>query len=336
MKQHMSYTAIDLFSGAGGLSLGLENAGFENLFAVEIDSDAAATYRNTFSGANVHEGDIRAVNFKPWRGVDVVAGGPPCQPFSIGGLRRAWDDERDLLPEFVRVVLEVRPKAFILENVPGLISFGAYLSEVLAPLADSYNVSGPYIVNAADYGVPQSRRRMIVVGSIDGVPFGLPEPDSDSTPSGLVLTGKPLGEANPSKIVFAKRPDLRPNPYHGQLFNGGGRPIETTKPAPTILASAGGNKTHFLDLENQVPAYHAYLVRGGQPRTGDLPGARRITVAESAALQSFPRHVAFAGPRSSQYRQVGNAVAPKLAEAIGLAVAEQVLGKSFRRKRVAA
>jgi DNA (cytosine-5)-methyltransferase 1 len=332
----MTYTAIDLFSGAGGLSLGLAGAGFESLFAVEIDADAAATYRSCFPDAEVHQEDIRRADFRRWRGVDLVAGGPPCQPFSIGGLRRGWDDSRDLLPEFVRVVLEVQPRAFILENVPGLVNFGTYLSEVLTPLMEIYRLSGPHLVNAADYGVPQSRRRMIVIGSRDGVEVKLPERGSGQMPAGLVLTATPHGVPNPSKIVYAKRPDLRPNPYHGQLFNGGGRPIQPSRPAPTVLASAGGNKTHFLDLENVVPGYHRHLANGGKPRAGELSGARRITVLESAALQSFPKHIKFSGPSSSQYRQIGNAVPPQLAQALALALAEQALGKPSRRKRVAA
>jgi len=332
----VTHTAIDLFSGAGGLSLGLQEAGFESLFAIEIDADAAATYRACFPRTEVHQGDIRNMDFAHWRGVDLVAGGPPCQPFSIGGLRRGWDDHRDLLPEFVRAVMEARPKAFLLENVPGLVSFGAYLADVLAPLSDLYRIAGPRLVNTADFGVPQSRRRLIVIGTRDGAPFKMPDGDCAHMPSGMVLTGEPLGQANPSKISFAKRPDLRPNPYHGQLFNGGGRPIDLARPAPTILASAGGNKTHFLDLEHRVPGYHAHLAAGGDPFRGELPGARRLTVLESTALQSFPSRVVFSGPRSSQYRQVGNAVAPRLAQAIGVALSEQVLGRSFRRKRMAA
>ena len=332
----MTYTAIDLFSGAGGLSLGLEAAGFTSVFAVEIDGDAAETYSACFPQAEVCRGDIRSIDFTPWRGVDLVAGGPPCQPFSIGGLRRASDDHRDLLPEFVRAVLEVRPKAFVLENVPGLIGFGDYLAAVLAPLKEIYRLSGPRLMNAADHGVPQARRRMILVGAYDGASIELPDATQGHMPAGLVLSGATVGDPNPSKIVYAKTPDLRPNPYHGQLFNGGGRPIELSRPAPTILASAGGNKTHFLDLENRVPAYHAHLARGGKPRIGELPGARRLTVLESASLQSFPKGMSFAGPRSSQYRQIGNAVPPKLAEAIGVTLAETVYRKRSSRKRMAA
>ncbi|HEX4180974.1 MAG TPA: DNA cytosine methyltransferase [Caulobacteraceae bacterium] len=329
-------TAVDLFCGAGGLSLGFEAAGIESVFAVEIVDDAVATYRATFPKATVHLGDIRQVDFTRWRGVDVVAGGPPCQPFSTGGLQRGREDLRDFLPEFVRAVLEVRPRAFIMENVPGLIGFGDYLNDVLAPLFEHYSIAAPAVLNAADYGVPQSRRRLIVVGSRDSGSFRLPERTAGGrVPAGMVLSGASLGEPNTSKVVYAKRPDLRPNPYHGQLFNGGGRPIDLERPAPTILASAGGNKTHFLDLKGRVPVYHRHLSRGGAPYVGELPGARRLTVLESAALQSFPERVRFSGSRSSQYTQVGNAVPPLLARFVGEAVVEQLLGRS-RRKRVAA
>lgn len=329
-------TAIDLFAGAGGLSLGLEAAGIESLFAVEIMSEAAATYRSTFPNAQVHAGDISTVDFQPWKGVDLVAGGPPCQPFSIGGLRRGRDDGRDFLPEFVRAVLEVRPRVFVMENVPGLVSFGPYLRTVLAPLFELYAISEPQVLNAADYGVPQSRKRLIVTGSRDGTPLRLPPGTPGMrVPAGMVLAREPRGEPNPSKIVYAKRPDLRPNPYQGHLFNGGGRAIELCKPSPTILAAAGGNKTHFLDLNDLIPAYHRYLKAGGAPYCGELPGARRLTVQESAALQSFPDHVRFAGSRSAQYTQIGNAVPPRFAQAIGEELVEQVLTRS-RRKRVAA
>lgn len=331
----MGFTGIDLFSGAGGLSLGLEAAGIESVCAVEIMTDAAATYRATFPRAIVHNRDIAQIDFTPYRGVDVVAGGPPCQPFSTGGLRRGQDDQRDFLPEFVRAVLEVRPRAFLMENVPGLIAFTPYLRSVLAPLLDLYRISEPQVLNAADYGVPQSRRRLVIVGSRDGFEFRMAPDSLGHVPAGLVLSAVPLGEPNPSKIVFAKRPDLRPNPYHGHLFNGGGRAIQLDRPSPTILAAAGGNKTHFLDLEDRIPAYHAHLVRGGEAYTGELLGARRITVAESAALQTFPRDMVFAGRRSSQYTQIGNAVPPKLAQAVAQELVESILIASSRQ-RVAA
>ncbi|HEY0027308.1 MAG TPA: DNA cytosine methyltransferase [Allosphingosinicella sp.] len=330
----MTTTAIDLFAGAGGLSLGMEASGIRSKFAVEISRDAVSTYRENFPEAQVCCGDIRTVDFTKWRGVDIVAGGPPCQPFSVGGLRRGSQDRRDFLPEFVRAVLEVRPRAFIMENVPGLASFETYLEAVLAPLRCMYTLSQPKVVNAADYGVPQFRKRLLIVGMRDGINFRMPRGDPrQHVPAGDILTSNPRGEPNSSKVIFAKRPDLRPNPYHGHLFNGGGRAIEMDKPSPTILAAAGGNKTHFLDLEGRVPAYHRHLQLGGEPYMGELMGARRITVAESAALQSFPERVRFSGSKSSQYTQIGNAVPPRLAQAISEALLDQL---SLGRKRMAA
>jgi DNA (cytosine-5)-methyltransferase 1 len=319
----MTRSAIDLFCGAGGLSLGLEEAGFKTVFAVDNDPDACQTYRSLFPNVVPSTGDIRDVDFANWKGVDLVAGGPPCQPFSTGGHRRGRHDDRDLLPDFVRAVLAMRPQAFLLENVPGLASpvHHKYLAEVLAPLtADGYSIFGPYVINAADYGVPQSRRRLFIIGATEGQ-FVLPDPGAGNPrAAGEVLTALPNGTPNHSKIVYAKTPDLRPNPYHGQLFNGGGRPIDLERPAPTILASAGGNKTHFIDCGGWVPPYHRHLMQGGKPRIGELPEARRLTVTECALLQSFSKPMTFCGARSSQYAQVGNAVPPRLAATLGEAV----------------
>jgi DNA (cytosine-5)-methyltransferase 1 len=156
--------------------------------------------------------------------------------------------------------------------------------------------------------------------------------------AGDVLGLEPTGEPNSSIVTYAKRPDLRPSPYDGLLFNGGGRPINLNAPARTILASAGGNKTPFIDTLGVVPEYHAALwdAESGKPRDGYkdavrvglVPGARRITVAESAALQTFPPDVEFKGRRSSQYTQIGNAVPPDLAAAVGSALARDLRARA--------
>lgn len=312
-----TFSAIDICAGAGGLSLGLESAGFRSVAAFENAPDASATYRAAFPRVDLRQADIRETSFKEWRGIDLVAGGPPCQPFSIGGHRRGRGDFRDLLPHFARAVIEANPRAFLLENVPGLATsaHSGYLLDTLAPLTAQYSLFGPFVVNAADYGVPQSRRRLVVIGLVDGV-FSLPVPSNLRRTAGDVLTNEPIGKPNLSKIVYAKNPEPRPNPYHGHLFNGGGRAIDLSAPAPTILASSGGNKTHFIDCLGLVPAYHKHLLAGGKPRSGELPGARRLTVEECALLQTFPIGMKFAGTRSSQYAQVGNAVPPLLAQAL--------------------
>jgi DNA (cytosine-5)-methyltransferase 1 len=318
---------IDLFAGAGGLSLGLAQAGFVVSAAVECDGDACKTFAATHRHTDLLETDIRALNFHKYRGIDLVAGGPPCQPFSSGGKRLGNADDRDLMPSFIRVIEEARPRAFLMENVPGLGTTGraSYFNAVLSVLRGlQYTVSSA-VLNAADYGVPQKRRRLFVVGLLNAErQYEFPSPShgprgrKPHVNVGAVLDPKAcLGEPNPSIIVYAKRPDLRPSPYDGHLFNGGGRPIDLDAPCHTILASAGGNKTHFLDTWAEVPQYHLHLLQGGTPRKGTLPGSRRLTVQESALIQTFPKSMKFSGSRSSQYTQVGNAVPPRLARSLG-------------------
>jgi DNA (cytosine-5)-methyltransferase 1 len=324
-------TVLDLFAGAGGLSLGLEAAGMEVVAAAEWDEDALDTYGKNHPGVRLYPGDIANVNFGEFRdSVDVVVGGPPCQPWSDGGKGLGHDDPRDGFPQFIRAVRMVRPQAFLIENVEGLTR-GARRTHFLRLLNDleglGYEVSDRVLV-AADYGVPQRRKRLFVVGTRSAT-FAWPATthgraaDLPWRIAGDVLsTIGTLGEPNTSIVTYAKRPDLRPSPYDGLLFNGGGRPINMNDLAPTMLASMGGNKTPWVDTLGIVPGYHAHLVTGGEPHTGTVPGARRITVAEAAALQTFPSGAHFVGPRSSQYRQVGNAVPPLLAQAVGKALAD--------------
>jgi DNA (cytosine-5)-methyltransferase 1 len=242
----------------------------------------------------------------------------------------------------------IRPEAFIIENVAGLESGKTrpYFLGLLQVLEDilGYEVKARTL-NAADYGVPQQRLRLFVVGLRTGR-FKFPEPtygpghSEGWSTAGEVLSDEPAGSPNSAIVTYAKNPHLRPSPYDGLLFNGGGRPINLNAPARTILASAGGNKTPFIDTLGVVPEYHATLwdVEQGKPRKsykgavriGLVPGARRITVAESAALQTFPEGMEFVGRRSSQYTQVGNAVPPMLAAAVGRAVRAALLATASR------
>ncbi len=320
--------ALDVFCGAGGLSLGLEAAGVTVVAGVELDADAAATWAGAHPGAELVHGDANRVQWRRFDGVHLVVGGPPCQPWSIGGLRRGQSDERDGWPAFVSALACLRPRAFLAENVAGLTEgvMRSRWGELLHELAGLGYVLSAKVVNAADYGLPQKRRRCIVVGVRDGEPYSFPvrtHGPGRKKPwkrAGSVVKAEPLGEPNTSPVTYAARPDLRKGPYAGHVFNGGGRPIDLTAPAPTLLASMGGNKTPWLDTQGVVPAYHAHLLAGGKPRSGVVPGARRVTAEEAALLQSFPRWMCFAGRRSSRYRQVGNAVPPLLAEVLGRAI----------------
>jgi DNA (cytosine-5)-methyltransferase 1 len=342
---------LDLFAGAGGLSIGLHAAGFEPVGAVEIMEDAAKTYEAHHDVEvdrrrleEIPERELRAMRGK----VSVVAGGPPCQPWSTGGLRRGDEDDRDGFTGLFRALEFIRPEAFIIENVAGLErgKTRSYFLGLLHVLEDvlGYGITAQTL-NAADYGVPQQRQRLFIVG-LRGARFEFPRATHGPNRSkpwstaGDVLTDEPAGDPNPSIVTYAKNPDLRPSPYDGLLFNGGGRPLNLNAPARTILASAGGNKTPFIDTLGVVPEYHATLwdAEHGKPRksykgairVGLVPGARRITVAESATLQTFPERMKFEGRRSSQYTQVGNAVPPKLATAVGKAVHAALLATASR------
>jgi DNA (cytosine-5)-methyltransferase 1 len=293
-----------------------------------MNEDCCATYSNAFPDVALRPVRSHDVAFRRFSGIDLVAGGPPCQPFSSGGKRLASQDVRDMIPEYVRAVREARPRAFLMENVYGL--FGSahydYFGAVLGSLTKLGYVVAAAVINSAAYGVPQKRRRVFVVGLRKGKfeflqPTHGPGTGQPYVPAGSILKkGKVIGEPNPSRVFYAKRPDLRPSPYDGHIFNGGGRPVDLNAPCHTILASAGGNKTHFIDTLSLVPEYHAHVLRGGKPRTGVLEGARRLTAEESALIQTFPSWFRFLGSRSARYTQIGNAVPPKLAEVIGIAL----------------
>ncbi|MDP9223868.1 MAG: DNA cytosine methyltransferase [Actinomycetota bacterium] len=328
-----SLPTVDLFAGAGGFSTGLARCGFEPILAVESDAEACETYLALHPDAELEPAPIEELSFRDLRGcVALVAAGPPCQPFSTGGKRLADDDPRDGFPELLRVLDEIRPDACLIENVAGLAgpATSGYLRRLLDDLVDRGFTVTAAVLNAADYGVPQKRRRLFIAGLRGGREFIFPRRTHGPgrrwpwRASGSVIGLEHFGEPNPSIVTFAKRPDVRPSPYDGHLFNGGGRAVDLAGPAPTILATAGGNKTPFVDTLGVVPEYHARLVAGGRPRQGRVSGARRLTVEECAALQTFPSGTRFAGARSTRYTHVGNAVPPDLAEKIGRGLAAEL------------
>jgi len=329
-EDDVGLAALDVFAGAGGFTLGMKSVGFQTKWFVEWVEDRRKTFAGHTPGAESIGEDVRKVDFRPLAGrVDVVYGGPPCQPFSSAGLRKGEADERNMVPEFVRCLEQVRPRAFVMENVAGLAvaSRMTYLDGVLAHMRGlGYSVAWR-TADAADYGVAQHRIRLFVVGML-GDEFRFPEAThgpSRQRPHVAVQdvldVKHPLGDPPNCKVTYAKNPVLRQSPYAGMIFNGQGRPIDVTRPAPTITASAGGNKTHFFDTEQVVPAYHAHLRAEGLPRCGEVPGCRRLSVMESATLQGFPAETRFCGSRSSQYSQIGDAVPPPLAAALGRGVA---------------
>jgi DNA (cytosine-5)-methyltransferase 1 len=194
------------------------------------------------------------------------------------------------------------------------------------------------LLNAADYGVPQARERMFLIGCRKrGVSMPLPV-SADSRPTvRQALSQLPAWDTpgNDSlcraKVTPAKAPVLRVSPWAGMLFNGAGRPMNLDAPAPTLPASMGGNRTPIIDQkqwdeggESWVQQYHRHLIAGGDPiRDDEIPARlRRLTVEEAAALQTFPRGYEFKGPQSAQFKQIGNAVPPVLAYHVARALRE--------------
>lgn len=163
-----SLACLEICAGAGGQSLGLHLAGFDHELAVEIEPDACQTLRQNMPTWEIHEGDVREISGEKYRGIDLLAGGVPCPPFSIAGKQLGEDDERDLFPEALRLVEEARPKAVMLENVRGLSTakFQTYRNSIRASLEDLGYKSDWQVLNASEFGVPQLRPRFILVAAM--------------------------------------------------------------------------------------------------------------------------------------------------------------------------
>lgn len=347
-------TFVSLYSGAGGLDQGFIEAGAVPLWANDSDADAAETYRRNI-GDHMICGDVRAVgrrlsSLRP----DIVIGGPPCQGFSVAGRMRPDDPRSKHVWTFLEIVRERKPSAFVMENVKNL-AVNARWAGLIAGL-ESFATGAGYrtelfVLNAGDYGVPQARERMFLIGMRDARPT-LPA-STTSVPmtvrealSELPAFGSPGNDSScPARVTPARRPVLRRSPFAGMLFNGQGRPLNLDAPASTLPASMGGNRTPIIDQlelegesdENWVIGYHRRLWEGRTPNVRVPKRMRRLTVEEAAAIQSFPSSWEFTGPQSSKYRQIGNAVPPRLAQVVAAQVLKDLgAATSVRHKQVAA
>jgi len=331
--------AVSLFSGAGGMDVGFAQAGFEIVYANESNRHAYETYtRNMGSHGVLGDVNTQLDFLSSFRGVDCVFGGPPCQGFSVAGKMDLLDERSKLVDVFLQAVEIIRPKLFVMENVKALATLGKF-EGVRRRLIDraqmlGYSVSIE-VLNAADFGVPQSRERMFMVG-VMGWPTGKFFSHASKRKKSAVSTRaaiKHLGRQGTSRnaktcnadITLALNPVLRRSPYAGMLFNGLGRPLNPDMPCSTLPASMGGNKTPIIDEEqffgsgeSWIETYHAELRTGRtNPQTTRVPGfLRRLTIAEASVLHSFPESFEFKGPKSSIYSQIGNAVPCGLALAV--------------------
>ena len=312
--------AISLFSGAGGMDVGFENAGIKVVFANELVADAAETYRANHPDCIMVNDDINNVidSLGKYEGIDLVFGGPPCQGFSVAGKMDPDDDRSKLIFTFLDVVERVKPRAFVMENVKALGELSKWkdVRERYLKKASDLGYSCHYFVlNATDYGVPQKRERVFFIG-IRGDSFDekrlhqlITHHKTKAAPIRDILLplGKAGSEENPrtcvAKINFCARPVMRKSPYAGMYFNGQGRPI---------------------DIDGYANTYHKGLMDGTiTPEYKEAPSRlRRITIREAAKIQTFPDDYIFCGKPAAIYKQIGNAVPCKMAEAVASAVAE--------------
>jgi DNA (cytosine-5)-methyltransferase 1 len=384
-----SMKSVELFAGAGGLGLGLHSAGFSPVRVVEWNRDCCETIRfNRDSGHqqvatwNLTEGDVRKVKYDGLEGnVDLVSGGPPCQPFSLGGKHQAIDDSRDMFPQAIRAVRDIKPRAFVFENVKGLTraTFSNYFeyirlqlehpdlcakegedwAEHLARLEKhhtkgrrdglSYQVVAR-VLNAADYGVPQRRERVIFVGFRDDLRIEWSFPDETHSIDALVWQqvnsetyweerGVPIHERGVSDRFKKRAQKLKEKPE--QL------PWKTVRDALNGLPDPEREKKKHTSVSNHSyqPGARSYKGHTGSPldepaktlKAGvhGVPGGenmllrpdgsvRYFSVRESARLQTFPDDYYFTGCWSEAMRQIGNAVPVDLSRIVGQCVAQRL------------
>ena len=281
---------LELFSGMGGLALGLKRAGFKPVRFVEFNKYACATLRKNFNPKLVFEGDVRDFDFLSVGKVDLIAGGPPCQPFSIGGKSKAQKDKRDMFPYACQSVEILKPRAFVFENVKGLLrpAFSDYFSAILKRLKKAGYVVSYHLTNAADYGVPQVRHRVFIVGIRADIQ---------------------------KKFVF-------PNPTHDKknwrtLRDVLGSPETGDKPARQYAGHTGS----ILDAPAKTIKAGAHGVPGGENMLIlDNGQTRYFTIEEAKAIQTFPANFKIEGSWGEAMRQIGNAVPVLLAETVGKAI----------------
>lgn len=295
---------VSLFSGAGGLDYGFIMAGHNILWANDLYEDAVETYRKNI-GNHIICKDISLINTNDIPNCDIVIGGFPCQGFSVANTKRHIKDTRNTLyKQLIRVIQAKRPTFFLAENVKGILSLGK--GEVIKAIISDFQSIGYKVkyklLNAADYGVPQTRMRVIIVGVREDIDFDYQYPEPTNSQYGSLITAQwvSVGEIM-DEIPDPDLPNELPNHQYSKYklgFNGyiGHRPLDPSKPAPTVTGR-GDDKGGVVILPHPN-------------------GLRRMSGRELAAVQGFPLNYEFCGSLSSVYRQIGNAVPPLLAYAV--------------------
>lgn len=325
MSNQLTY--IDLFSGSGGFSLGFDNRGFKNIFSIDIEPSFCETYKYNFPNHNLIEKDICQLSdeeikyLKEVDDIDVVIGGPPCQGFSIAGNigRKFIDDPRNqLFKEFVRVVKVLKPKFFVMENVARLYNHnkGETRKEIINDFEKlGYKVECK-ILNSADYGVPQIRKRVIFIGARYNQKIEFPIKTTDKYLTVKeALNNYPILSAGEESIIpnhVAMAHSIQMLEKMSYISDGGNR-----DEIPLKLRPKSGDVRKYIRYKSDEPSV---CVTGDMRKIFHYEQNRALTVRELAKLQSYPDDFIFKGTKISQQQQVGNSVPPKMAEAIASAI----------------
>lgn len=306
-------SSIELCAGAGGQAIGLERAGFDHECVAEIDKDACETLRLNRPSWNVWEGDIKAFDPSPYKGVDLVAGGLPCPPFSIAGKQLGERDERNLFPTAIDIIDCVRPGAVMIENVRGFL--GAVFEDYRLHLKSQLNKLGYdcqwRLFNASDYGVPQLRPRVLIIAIKHSFRprFKWPEPNPFDAPTvGDTLYDLMAENGWTGAMKWRERAnDIAPTIVGGSKKHGG----------PDLGPTRARAAWQALGVNGKSIAEHA-----PEPNFVGMP---RLTVRMVARIQGFPDDWKFAGRKTSSYRQVGNAFPPPVAHAVASKLADALM-----------
>ena len=363
----MKPTVVSLFSGGGGLDLGFKNKGFDIIWAIDNDKDAVSSYQVNL-GEHIIQEDITKVSEENIPKADVVIGGPPCQSFSLVGKRRMDDDRGKLVWQYLRIINTIKPKIFVFENVIGLKS--AKTSEgslVINDLILAFNEIGYKVkwdvLNAADYGVPQRRKRIFLVGTREGVHFEFPKPthnqDGDNGMQKWVSVEEALGDLpSPNetgkadyatKALSAYQTKMRRNNTNNYITDHitptlsdldkliisyipvGGNYMDVPDSVPSRrikkFKETGGRTTCYGRLRPEMPSY-TINTHFNRPNVGcniHYKEKRLITIREALRLQSFPDDYRIkSSTKRGKHTVVGNAVPPILAESLAVKVLESL------------
>jgi len=290
---------LDLFAGCGGLSLGFEAAGFKTI-GYEMNPDAAETYRTNLKGECFVE--KLSLDFE-YPKAQIIIGGPPCQPFSVGGNQNGINDSRNGFPFFVDAIKKVKPKVFLFENVRGLLYSNKWYFELIVQELEGLGYKTNFkLLNAVNYGVPQNRERLFLIGHNSD--FVFPEPEKIKFTVGDAISDLMYSTPPESKFLTQSQDNYIAN-YERASKCVNPRDLYEDRPSRTLTCR---------NLSAATGDMHRVKLPDGR--------RRRLLIEEAARLQSFPDNFKFMGAETSKFNQIGNAVPPLLAYKIAIAVKE--------------